>query len=85
MEFRFKQEFLHNLKTPIEDAYDLLEQFKPLWEYAAGRIAGSDDGLPDGWLRYVLPSEEDMNRSRWSVHPVWVVVQRAFADAPLAF
>jgi len=80
VEFRFKREFLHNLKTPIEDAYDLLEQCKPLWEYAAGRIAGGDDGLPDGWLRYVLPSEEDMNRSRWSVHPVWVVVQSAFAE-----
>jgi hypothetical protein len=39
----FKREFLRNLKAPIEDAYDLLEQFKSLWEYAAGRIAGGDD------------------------------------------
>src|SRR6266700_1268531 len=69
VEFRFRREFLRNLKAPIEDAYDLLGQFKHLWEYAAGRIVGGDDGLPDGWLRYVLPSKDDMNRSRWLVHP----------------
>jgi hypothetical protein len=80
VEFRFRREFLRNLKTLIEDAYDVLEQFKHLWEYAAGRVAGGDDGLPDGWLRYVLPSEDDTNRSRWSVHPAWTVVQAAFSD-----
>ena len=80
VEFRFRREFLRNLKTPIEDAYDLLHHFQPLWEYAAGRSAGGDDGLPDGWLRYVLPSEDDTNRSRWPVHPAWVVVQSAFAE-----
>ena len=80
VEFRFRREFLRNLKTPIEDAYDLLHHFQPLWEYAAGCIAGGDNGLPDGWLRYVLPSEEDTNRSRWPVHPAWVVVQSAFAE-----
>ena len=52
---------------------------KRLWEYAAGCVAGGDDGLPDGWLRYVLPNE-DSNRSRWPVHPAWAVVQRAFAE-----
>jgi hypothetical protein len=80
VEFRFRREFLRNLKTPIEDAYDLLGQFKRLWEYAAGRMAGGDDGLPDGWLRYALPSEDDTNRSRWPVHPVWAVVQSAFSE-----
>ena len=35
--------------------------------------------LPDGWLRYVLPSE-DSNRSRWPVHPAWEVVQGAFLE-----
>jgi hypothetical protein len=39
-----------------------------------------DDGLPDGWLRYVVPTEDDRNQSRWPVHPDWVVVQSAFAD-----
>jgi hypothetical protein len=79
VEFRFKREFLRNLTTPIEDAYDLLDQYKPLWDYAAGRLTGGDDGLPDGWLRYTLPSETDTTRSRWLVHPAWVVVQSAFS------
>src|SRR5712691_2797225 len=78
VEFRFKREFLHEVK--IEWAYDLLDAFKRLWEYAAGRVVG-DDGLPDGWLRYVVPGE-DSNHSRWWVHPAWVVVQGAFADDP---
>lgn len=77
VEFRFKREFLH--QVGIEWAYDLLDELKRLWEYAAGRIAGGENGLPDGWLRYVLPSE-DSNRSRWPVHPAWTVVQGAFSQ-----
>ena len=79
VEFRFKRDFLHNLSSPIEHAYDVLGQFKPLWDYAAGRVEGGDDGLPDGWLRYVLPDGDDTNRSRWPVHPAWNVVQSAFS------
>ncbi len=78
VEFRFKREFLH--QVGIEWAYDILGEMKRLWEYAAGCVAGGEDGLPDGWLRYVLPSEDDTNRSRWAVHPAWVVVQAAFTD-----
>jgi hypothetical protein len=77
VEFRFKREFLH--QVGIEWAYDVLGEMKRLWEYAAGCVAGGEDGLPDGWLRYVLPNE-DSNRSRWPVHPAWVVVQGAFAE-----
>ncbi len=79
VEFRFKREFLHNLATPIEGAYDLLDQLQALWSYAAGQAAGGADGLPDGWLRYVVPTG-DSNRSRWPVHPAWVVIQAAFAE-----
>ena len=79
VEFRFKREFLHNLAEPIEHAYDLLGQFKPLWDYAAGRVEGGLDSLPDGWLRYVLPDGDDTNRSRWPVHSAWSVVQSAFS------
>ncbi len=77
VEFRFKREFLH--QVGIEWAYDLLDEMKRLWNYAAGSLTGGDDGLPDGWLRYVLPSE-DSNRSRWPVHPAWVVIQGAFSE-----
>src|SRR5207248_6913437 len=79
VEFRFKRDFLHTLKPPIEGAYDLLDQFKPLWDYAAGRLTGGEDGLPDGWLRYVVPTQ-DTNRSRWPVHPAWSVAQSAFSE-----
>ncbi len=77
VEFRFKREFLH--EVGIEWAYDVLDEMKRLWNYAAGSVTGGDDGLPDGWLRYVLPSE-DSNRSRWPVHPAWVVIQGAFSE-----
>jgi hypothetical protein len=76
VEFRFKREFLH--QVGIEWAYDVLGEMKRMWGYAAGGISG-DDGLPDGWLRYVIPNE-DSNRSRWPVHPAWTIVQRAFSD-----
>ncbi len=79
IEYHLRREFLHNLKVPIEQAYDLLEQFRPLWSYAAGQVEGDADGLPDSWLRYVIPTE-DSNRSRWPVHPACVVVQAAFAE-----
>ncbi|GCF08100.1 hypothetical protein [Dictyobacter arantiisoli] len=78
-EFHLTRAFLHNLKNPIEGAYDLLGQFQSLWAYAAGRVEGDTDGLPDGWLRYTLPTE-DSNRSRWPVHPAWVVIQSAFSE-----
>ena len=43
LEFRFKRDFLHNLSETIEQAYDLLGQFKPLWDYAAGSVQNGDD------------------------------------------
>jgi hypothetical protein len=78
VECRFKREFLH--EVGIEEAYEVLTQFKPLWDYAVGREQGGGDGLPDGWLRYVLPDGEDTNRSRWPAHPAWRVVQGAFSE-----
>src|SRR6266567_4080981 len=87
VEFRFKREALHELKAEglfhgIEDAYDLPECLKVLWAYAAGYVDGGEDGSPDGWLRLVVPSDEDQTRSRWSTHPAWVDVQRAFLVDP---
>ena len=62
----------------IDDAF-MLETYLPgLWAYAVGHQGGGADGLPDGWLRYVVPSDSDVNRSRWPVHPDWQVVQSAF-------
>ncbi|HEX4203373.1 MAG TPA: hypothetical protein VHZ51_04075, partial [Ktedonobacteraceae bacterium] len=78
-EFHLKREFLRNLTEPIEGAYEVLDQVQALWKYAAGSIEGSADGLPDGWLRYALPTE-DSNRSRWPTHPAWIVAQSAFSE-----
>lgn len=82
VEFRFKREVLHEVRVPhlfigIEDAYQLSERLRFLWEYATGHVEGGEDGLPDGWLRLVVPGT-DSNRSRWPTHPVWQAVQGAF-------
>ncbi len=63
----------------IDDAFSILEHIERLWQYCVGHPGGGDDGLPDGWLRYVIPTE-DTNRSRWPVHPSWQVLQGAFAE-----
>jgi hypothetical protein len=75
IEFRFKRQALHEFD--FENVYDVLERIPDLWAYAAGHVGGSG-GLPDGWLRFVVPSMEDVNRSRWPVHPCWQVIQAAF-------
>jgi hypothetical protein len=84
VEFRFKREFLHEVKQEgvfhgIEDAYNLFEKLPLLWAYAVGHVQGGDDGLPDGWLRAALPGN-DSNRSRWETHPAWMVIQGAFSE-----
>ncbi|GAC1427203.1 MAG: hypothetical protein NVSMB54_15690 [Ktedonobacteraceae bacterium] len=79
IEFHFTREFLRDLR--IDSAYDLLDRFSEMWTYAVGRIGGSpDDGLPDGWLRLVVPNEHDYTRSRWPVDPAWEVIQSAFIE-----
>ncbi len=86
VECRFKRDALHELKQEgvfhgIEDVCDLSERLPVLWAYAVGQVGGSPaDGLPDGWLRYVVPVEDD-NRSRWPTHPTWQAIQGAFLTA----
>lgn len=83
VEPRFSRETLHELKQEgvfhgIEDVCDLPDRLSVLWAYAVGQVNGAADGLPDGWLRYVLPNE-DTNRSRWPTHPTWQAIQAAFS------
>lgn len=83
VEMRLRREALNSLKCEgefhgIDDPFELEALLPSLWAYLVGRPEGGEDGLPDGWLRYVVPSESDTNRSRWPVHPDWEVVQRAF-------
>jgi len=77
VEFRMTREFLHAVK--LESVFELPERLPLLWQYCAGQPGGAADGLPDGWLRYVVPVE-DSNRSRWPVHPAWAIVQQAFSS-----
>jgi len=63
----------------IESAYDLVDRLEVLWVYATGQVGGGPDTeRPDGWLRCVVPTEDDSNRSRWPTHPNWTIVQQAF-------
>src|SRR5256884_593650 len=66
----------------VSGAYDVLDHIRDLWTYAVGHPGGGEDGLPDGWLRYVIPTD-DTNRSRWPVQPDWRVIQSAFAPVVL--
>lgn len=82
LELRFRRKALH--EGEIETVWQLLERVPELWAYGVGHVGGDTDGLPDGWLRYVMPTP-DTNRSRWPVHPVWQVLQSAFSpDGPAA-
>ena len=83
IEYKFKREVLNDLKQGekfhgIDNAYELPALLGVLWAYAAGQVQGGPDGLPDGWLRCVVPNVSDKNRSRWPTHPQWVIVQSAF-------
>lgn len=87
IELRFKRRALHEFKCEedfhgLESAYQLEEVTPGLWAYAVGHVDSGPDGLPDGWLRYVVPID-DTNRSRWPVHPDWEVIQSAFIPQPL--
>lgn len=95
-EISFKRDALHELCQEdngevvfhgVEDVYAMIDLLPILWAYAVGRVGGDDDGLPDGWLRCAVPTD-DKNRSRWPTHPVWEVIQGAFLEAretPLHF
>ncbi len=88
VEFRFKREVLHELSVEdefhgVEDAFDLSDRLQALWAYACGHVESFDDGIHDGWLRFVVPGT-DTNRSRWVTHPLWQAVQRAFTVLPEA-
>ena len=84
IEFKFSREALHEMKNGeefhgIESAYDLVDRLEVLWAYAAGQVGGGLDAeRPDGWLRCVVATDDDSNRSRWPTHPNWVLVQQAF-------
>jgi hypothetical protein len=73
VEFKFKREVLHELEQEgvfhgIEDVYELPGRLPLLWAYAAGHVGGDEQGIPDGWLRCVVPSEERDRTGRAGRH-----------------
>jgi hypothetical protein len=58
MEFQFRREVLSQFNIQLLDA--TLNHRNGLWSYATTE-----------WLKLTEPSEEDQNRSRWPVHPLW--------------
>src|SRR5437588_1346101 len=81
VEVRFTRQAFREFPD-VSGAYDVLDHLGDLWTYAVGHAGGGEDGLPDGWLRYVIPTD-DSNRARWPVHPAWEVIQRAGEEEPL--
>jgi hypothetical protein len=82
VETRWHREALHDFEQRgvfhgLETLEDLLKYLPYLWTYTVGHVQGNDDGLPDGWLRYVAPNSYK-NPAFWPVHPAWQVVQSAF-------
>ncbi len=94
LEYKYSREAVHQMKQEgvfhgIESAYELIDRLEVLWAYAVGQVGGGSDAeYPDGWLRCVVPTEDDSNRSRWPTHPNWVIVQQAFTvicEVPVQF
>ena len=58
MEFQFNREILRQLQ--IKTFAEAQANLNGLWAYAT-----SD------WLRLTIPNDQDGNRSRWPLHPLW--------------
>jgi hypothetical protein len=49
----------------VEEAYAFLDQIPSLWAYSSKQ-----------WLRHTIHNG-DSNRARWSISPLWQLVQQA--------
>ncbi len=67
MEFEAKRAALVALQMP--KLSDLLPNLSSLWRY-----------LTENWLRLTVPTDSDINRARWSNHPLWDFIGAAFDD-----
>lgn len=69
IEMRYTRDFLREIG--LLNHYDLLDRLGDLWRYGT-----------QVWLRYCV-STTDVNRARWPLHPLWVLIQQAnFGDVP---
>lgn len=58
LEFQFKRDILSQFDTQSLNA--TLANLNGLWSYATTE-----------WLKLTIPTEDDKNRSRWPIHPLW--------------
>jgi len=58
LEFEFKRDIL--VQFDVQVFSQTLAHLNGLWSYATTE-----------WLRLTLPTEDDTNRSRWAIHPLW--------------
>lgn len=61
MEFEFKREVLTQLG--LDGLYSVLDARAGLWDYATTQ-----------WLKLTQPRSTDKTRSRWPVHPLWMLL-----------
>lgn len=95
-EARLRRDALRTLGIPesqlaaFDDPWQMLEHQQDLFGYVVGRptataVATDCPQVVDvAWLRRVVPTSEETNRSRWPTDPVWAVVQDpCFTDVPV--
>ncbi len=61
LEFQFKREVLDQLG--LSSVPGVLGNLNGLWSYATTE-----------WLKLTIPSESDKTRSRWPIHPLWMLL-----------
>lgn len=61
LEFEIKREVL--TQKGLAKLYQVLEHLNGLWSYATTE-----------WLRLTIPSDDDKTRSRWPIHPLWLLL-----------
>jgi hypothetical protein len=61
LEFEFRREVLGQLR--LDTLPEVLEHLNGLWSYATTE-----------WLKLCEPNESDRTRSRWPIHPLWMLL-----------
>lgn len=61
LEFEIKREVL--TQKALSKLYQVLNHLNGLWSYATTE-----------WLRLTIPSDDDKTRSRWPIHPLWLLL-----------
>jgi hypothetical protein len=61
LEFEMKREVL--TQKGLSKLYQVLNHLNGLWSYATTE-----------WLRLTIPSDDDKTRSRWPIHPLWLLL-----------